>query len=65
MAFMQISKKQTEEIAICREVPTNYTYDDIEKLQKRCKTHRNTADQEAGYIAELWKRYFEGQQGQA
>ena len=32
------------------------TYSDIEKMVKQCKTHRNTQDQETGYIAKLWKQ---------
>ena len=31
------------------------TYETIEKFVQTCKTHRNTADQESGHIAKLWK----------
>ena len=32
------------------------TYSEIEKFVKKCKTHRNIIDQEAGYISQLWKQ---------
>ena len=32
------------------------TYQGIEKFQRTFKCHRNVADQEAGYIAQMWKK---------
>ena len=32
------------------------TYLEIEKLVQTCKTHRNTQDQETGYISKLWRQ---------
>ena len=31
------------------------TYDKIDEFQRKCKTHRNIADQEKGFIARVWK----------
>ena len=31
------------------------TYQGIEKFQRTFKCHRNMADQEAGYLAQMWK----------
>ena len=36
------------------------TYVEIEKLVKTCKAHRNTQDQETGYISKLWKQAMGG-----
>ena len=35
------------------------TYDSIEKFQKLCRTHRNSADLDKGYIAKVWKQSIE------
>ena len=41
-----------------RDSPPNLTYHGIEKFQKNIKTHRNTADQDWGYIAEDWRESY-------
>ena len=38
-----------------RDSPPQLTYEGIERFQRMFKTHRNIADQEKPYLAEMWK----------
>ena len=53
--YMLAYMNQAREI---RDSPPNLTYHDIEKFQKNFKSHKNTEDQDWGYIVEVWRESY-------